>query len=219
MSDKMITYVDSEMSYAIKIILSFDDKTTQEATYKIGDEISINYIKDKAMTSIHGILKKIISLDSKVLVIDASTEFHNLVENISINNIRKLNPVEDPLIVVRGAIAHDGTTGPTPMIVERLAIFTGNIPYLTEDLVHGVPAGNRIGVKVTAPEAVTDISNATLFIDGVEKFSFMTGRYFVSYFNATSTDQIFEIKIQWAPNTVAETYNVVIADATLLPAL
>jgi len=91
----IVTCVDGYITVSIGITVNFDDQTREEKTYTVGDEISIDYIKDKTLVSVHGrLINIIISTESgHILTIDASGEFENNVVNVNINNIRKLNEI------------------------------------------------------------------------------------------------------------------------------
>jgi len=92
----IVTCVDSSIIISVGIIINFDDQTKQEKTYTIGDEISIDYIKDRVLTSVYGkLVKTMLSPgdNSIILTIDASAEFETNVVNVNINNIRKLNEI------------------------------------------------------------------------------------------------------------------------------
>ena len=91
----IVTFVDSVITLSIKVTVNFNDLTKEEKTYTVGDEISIDYIKDRALVSVHGLLVNILSPTGigAILTIDASSEFETNVVNVNINNIRKLNEV------------------------------------------------------------------------------------------------------------------------------
>ncbi len=94
----IVTCVDGYITVSIGIAVNFDDQTREEKTYTVGDEISIDYIKDKTLVSVYGrLVNIIISTESgHILTIDASVEFENNVVNVNINNIRKLNEIVVP---------------------------------------------------------------------------------------------------------------------------
>ena len=91
----ILTTIDSIINYSVTLKLNFDDALAEEKTYAIGDEISLDYIKDKSLVSVHGILKDISGFHNiaTILVIDASSEFETNVVNVNVNNIRKLNEI------------------------------------------------------------------------------------------------------------------------------
>ncbi|MCK9198810.1 MAG: hypothetical protein M0P49_04330 [Bacilli bacterium] len=91
----IVTFVDSLITLSIKVTVNFNDLTKEEKTYTIGDEIDIDYIKDRALVSVHGLVVNIIPSTGSgtILTIDASGEFETNVVNVNINNIRKLNEI------------------------------------------------------------------------------------------------------------------------------
>jgi len=92
----IVTCVDSWIIISIELTVNFDDGTKQEKTYTAGDEISIDYIKERALVSVHGRLVNIISSTNGsgvILTIDASSEFNNNLINVNVNNIRLLNEI------------------------------------------------------------------------------------------------------------------------------
>jgi len=95
----IVTSVDATLITSIDISVNFDDQTKEEKTYHIGDEISIDYIKDRLSVSVHGKLKDILPNTcgtGTILIIDASGEFETNVVNVNVNNIRKLNDIVVP---------------------------------------------------------------------------------------------------------------------------
>jgi len=95
----IVTSVDATLITSIDISVNFDDQTKEEKTYHIEDEISIDYIKDRLLVSIHGKLKDILPNTGgtgTILIIDASGEFETNVVNVNVNNIRKLNDIVVP---------------------------------------------------------------------------------------------------------------------------
>ncbi len=78
-------------------------------------------------------------------------------------------------------------------------------------------AGNRVGIQITAPEEVTDLSKSTLTYNGTtyENGSFLDGDNYVWFYPLfTENIRTRTVKIRWQPNTKEQTYTVKLADGT-----
>ncbi len=210
---KIFTYVDSHILLSVKITLHFDDDSIQEKTYKIGDYISIDYIKEKVLVSTRGVLKKITSQKDIILVVDASTESNSAIENIPVENIRKLHDI----LTLHGTIINT-EIGPNAIISGNNAIFTGEIPYASSELPHG----NMVEVRINLPDGIEDTSQAVygdITLGEFPIYSELTSYpdHFIYKCRVTEVDQLYKISIKWSPEVLEEEFNIIIADAVLLP--
>jgi len=102
------------------------------------------------------------------------------------------------------------------------ATFSGEIAYYEADESLGRTAGNRVGVKITAPAGMTNVRDTATLTIGETVYepedNWMDGdNYFYYYPLVTAADQSFTVIVRWDEDT-EETYTIVIADATLEPA-
>ncbi len=77
-------------------------------------------------------------------------------------------------------------------------------------------AGNRVGVKITAPSGVTDFSTAKLVAGGkcYENGSFLTGNSFDYVADVSESKKEDEIKIRWQDGSKEQIYKIKIAGGT-----
>lgn len=93
------------------------------------------------------------------------------------------------------------------------------VAYYLEDTALGREEGNRVGIQITAPEAVKDFSKAkiTMGNNTYENGSFLDGDNYVWCFpKFTETKRIETIKITWTEDSKEQTYTVKLADGTTL---
>lgn len=105
--------------------------------------------------------------------------------------------------------------------VTHTATFGGEgeeIVYYEADLEASRTAGNRVGIKITAPSSVTDYSTAKLIAGGkcYEKGSFLTGNSFVYVADVSEEKKEEEIKVTWQDGSKEQIYLIKIAGGTTL---
>lgn len=96
------------------------------------------------------------------------------------------------------------------------------IQYSSEDETKNLQAGNRVGLKVTAPDEAIDVENATLEMNGVnyasgdflELINGQKQRFFV--IQPTFSKEVDEMKfsITWDDKTKKQEYKIEIIDGT-----
>lgn len=91
------------------------------------------------------------------------------------------------------------------------------INYYSADVNLGRTEGNRVGIQITAPESVKDLSKATLTYNGTtyENGSFLDGDNYVWVYPLVNENlKTQTIKIRWQEKTKEQVYTVKIADGT-----
>ena len=94
--------------------------------------------------------------------------------------------------------------------------------YYVGDEELGLQSGNRIGVKIYAPDEITDYSKAELDFEGMQytSGSFMskvydqTQNYFVLKPLVSEDVTSLEIRVTWTPDSATQTYIIKIAEGT-----
>lgn len=108
---------------------------------------------------------------------------------------------------------------------ERLITIGGEgevIQYSSANLAEGVDAGCRIGLKVTAPDEVSDLEDATLEMNGVnyssgdflEEINGQKQRFFVIQPLVSEEDKEIGFSVKWQNGTKKQQYKIVIAPGT-----
>ena len=96
------------------------------------------------------------------------------------------------------------------------------IQYYEKSLERNWKEGNRVGLKITAPKEVTDISKTTLEMNGVTfadlgaKVNGEAQNFFNIYPTITETTREIKFKVSWDEETKAQEYKVIIVEGTKL---
>jgi len=91
--------------------------------------------------------------------------------------------------------------------------------YTVNDSIGRTQAGNYIGVRIDAPESITDFKESEIEYDGkiARNGEFLVGKnYTVLRLKVTEREKDFEIKIKWQKNAKVQKYKVHIAEGTEL---
>lgn len=129
-----------------------------------------------------------------------------------------------------GAVERDSslTGGDLSFVYDRqshTATFGGEgevVSYYIGDEELGLQSGNRIGIKIYAPDEIKDYSKAKLDFQGVQytSGSFMskvydqTQNYFVLKPLVSEDVTSLEIRVTWTPDSATQTYIIKIAEGT-----
>ena len=129
-----------------------------------------------------------------------------------------------------GAVERDSalTGGDLSFVYDKqshTATFGGEgevVSYYVGDEDLGIKSGNRIGVKIYAPDEITDYSKAELDFEGMQytSGSFMskvydqTQNYFVLKPLVSEDVTSLEIRVTWTQDSAAQTYIIKIAEGT-----
>lgn len=129
-----------------------------------------------------------------------------------------------------GAVERDSslTGGDLSFVYDKqshTATFGGEgevVSYYVGDEDLGIKSGNRIGVKIYAPDEITDYSKAKLEFEGMQytSGSFMSKvydkvqNYFILKPIVSENINTLEVKVSWTQDSAAQTYIIKIAEGT-----
>lgn len=126
-------------------------------------------------------------------------------------------------------IRDDARTGGSLSFVydaHQKTVFVGGeeeiVQFSSADELKNLEEGCRIGIKIFAPDEVSDISNATLEMNGVnyasgdflEQINQQKQRFFTIYPMFSKEDMEVKFSITWQDGTKSQEYKILVLDGT-----